>query len=55
MDPDTILLVRGAEGDGGDDRASARIWVRTNMDSPGAKAVKDLLLDLFELGISIDG
>ena len=55
MDPNTILLVRGAQGNGGDDCASVRIWVRTNMDSSSAKAVKDLLLDLFELGMSIDG
>ncbi len=55
MVPNTVLLVRGAQGDCGDDRASVRIWVRPNVDSSSAKAVNGLLIELFELGMSIDG
>ena len=48
------MLVRGAEGDGGDDRASVRIWIRPNMDCPSAKAVKVFLVDFSEMGRSND-
>lgn len=54
MVANAILLVRGAKGDGGDDRSSVRIWIRPNMDGPSAKAVKLFLVDLSEMGRSND-
>ena len=52
--PNTVLLVRSAQGDGGDDCTSVRIWVRADVDGSSAKAVNDALIELFELGMSID-
>ena len=51
----TILLVRGAQGNRGNDRASAGIWVRSNVYSPSAKAINDMLIGLFELCLFVDG
>ena len=50
----TILLVCGAQGDRGNNRTSVRIWIRPNMDSSSAKAINNLLIKLFELGVSMN-
>lgn len=46
MVPDAVLLVRRAERDGGDHRASLWVWLRSYVDGTRAEAIKrDVLLD----------
>ena len=50
-----VLLVRGAQGDRWNDRASAGVGVRPNVHCPGAKALLRLLelLDAIRMDISV--